>query len=150
MVKPILDYAATVWSPHTQKDINTIERSQRQAARFVFNNYSNYASVSEMLTNLNWPSLAHCRQEQKVIMIFKIVNQLVDLPASSYLLPISTDHDTRGHTLRFVQPFTRIDSYLHSFFPSTIRIWNSLPQHVIDSNDIDQFKERLAGLATLM
>ena len=36
MIKPILDYAATVWSPHTQKDISTIERSQRQAARFVF------------------------------------------------------------------------------------------------------------------
>ena len=38
MVKNILDYAATVWSPHTQKDI-TIERSQRKAARFVFNNF---------------------------------------------------------------------------------------------------------------
>ena len=52
MIKPILDYAAAIWSPHTQKDINTIERSQRQAARFVFNNYSTYAaSVSQMLSN---------------------------------------------------------------------------------------------------
>jgi len=33
MIKPILDYTATVWSPHTQKDINAIEK--RQAARFV-------------------------------------------------------------------------------------------------------------------
>ena len=61
MVKTILDYAATVWSPHTQKDINTIERSQRQAARFVLNNFSTYASVLQMLTNLNWSILAHCR-----------------------------------------------------------------------------------------
>ena len=150
MIKPILDYAAIVWSPHTQKDINTIERSQRQAARFVFNNYSTYASVSQMLTNLNWPSLAHCRQEQKAVMIFKIVNRLIDIPASPYLLSVPTDHDTRGHNMRFVQPVTKIDSYLHSFFPSAIKIWNSLPQHVIDSKDIDQFKQRLAGLATLV
>ena len=52
MVKPILDYAAMVWSPHTQKDINTTERSQRQAARFVLNKFSIYASVLQMLITL--------------------------------------------------------------------------------------------------
>ena len=42
MVNPIiLDYAAIMWSPHTQKGyISMIERSQRQAARFVMNNFS--------------------------------------------------------------------------------------------------------------
>ena len=50
-----------------------------------------------------------------------------------------------------------IDSYLYSFFPSAIKLWNSLPQHVIDSKDIDfyffifdQFKQRLAGLAIII
>ena len=56
MVKPILKYTAVIWSPHTQRDINMIERSQRQAARFVMNNFSSYASVTQMLTNLK---LAH-------------------------------------------------------------------------------------------
>ena len=54
-----------VWSPLTQRDINTIERSQRQAARFVLNIFSTYASVLQMLTNLNWPTLAHCRAQQR-------------------------------------------------------------------------------------
>ena len=39
---------------------------------------------------------------------------------------------------------TRTNSYLHSFFPSAIKIWNSLPQYVIESKDIDEFKQRLA------
>ena len=30
MVKPILDYAAMVWSPHIQKNINDIERNQNK------------------------------------------------------------------------------------------------------------------------
>ena len=64
--------------------------------------------------------------------------------------PVPMLHDTRGHSKRFIQPMTRIDSYLYSFFPSAIKLWNSLPQHVIDSKDYDQFKQRLAGLATII
>ena len=79
---------------HTKKDINMIERSQRQAARFVMNNFSHYASVTQMLTNLNWPTLAECREEQKAIMIFKITNHLIDISANSYLTPVPMLHDT--------------------------------------------------------
>ena len=46
MVKPIIEYAAVVWAPHTKRDIDMIERTQRQAARFVTSNYSRYAIVS--------------------------------------------------------------------------------------------------------
>ena len=150
MVKPILEYAAVIWSPHTQNDINMIERSQRQAARFVMNNFSSYASVTQMLTSLNWPTLAQCRQQERAIMLFKIIHNLVDIPANCYLTPVPMTHDTRGHNMRFMQPMTRTDSYLHSFFPSAIKIWNSLPQYVIDSKDIDEFKQRLAELATII
>ena len=45
---------------------------------------------------------------------------------------------------------TRIDCYKFSFFPSAINIWNSLPQHVIDLTQIDQFKHSLAGLLLLL
>ena len=33
MIKPIVEYACTIWAPHTQKDIATIESVQRRAAR---------------------------------------------------------------------------------------------------------------------
>ena len=88
MVKPILEYAAVIWSPHTQRDINMIKRSQRQAARFVMNNFSSYTSVTQMLTSLNWPTLAQCRQQERAIMMFKIIHNLVDIPANSYLTPV--------------------------------------------------------------
>ena len=32
------------------------------------------------------------------------------------LVPMTHVHDTRGHNMRFMQPMTRTDSYLHSFF----------------------------------
>ena len=34
-VKSILDYAATVWSPYIQKDIDMVEQVQRHAARLI-------------------------------------------------------------------------------------------------------------------
>ena len=52
MVRPILEYASIVWSPHIQCDIHKIEMLQRRAIRFIFNNFSRTASVTNMLANL--------------------------------------------------------------------------------------------------
>ena len=52
IIRPIIEYAAVVWSPHTQSDIHIIEMLQRKAARFVFNDFSRSFSVSNMLERL--------------------------------------------------------------------------------------------------
>ena len=52
MIRPILEYANTVWSPYTKKDIAKIERVQRQSACFIMADYSHHSSVTNMLTNL--------------------------------------------------------------------------------------------------
>ena len=49
MIRPILEYANTVWSPYTKKDISKIERVQRQSARFIMADYSRHSSVTNML-----------------------------------------------------------------------------------------------------
>ena len=53
-VRPIVEYASVVWSPYVKADISRIEMVRRKAARFVFNDFSSYSSVSSMLTELNW------------------------------------------------------------------------------------------------
>ena len=40
LVRPILEYASASWDPHCLKHIKTLERIQRQAARFCTQNYS--------------------------------------------------------------------------------------------------------------
>ena len=47
LVRPILEYACTVWAPQTQKNIQQLR--QRGIARYVTNNYSSYANVSDTL-----------------------------------------------------------------------------------------------------
>jgi len=48
--------------------------------------------------------------------------------------------------MRFRQPLTQTDSYMYSF-PSAIKIWNNLPQNVIDSDNLERFKQKLSALA---
>ena len=81
LVRPLIEYAAMVWAPYTQNNINAIEAVQRRAARFVFNNYSTYASISNMIANLGWNSLHNRRNELRLITLFKIVHKLVDIDA---------------------------------------------------------------------
>jgi site-specific DNA-cytosine methylase len=63
-VRPSLEYASTVWDPHTQTNINKVESIQRRAARFVTNNYDPRASVTTLLQDLNWPTLQHTPTSQ--------------------------------------------------------------------------------------
>ena len=45
-IRPIVGYAATVWFPHTQYNIHSVEMIQQKAARFVFNDFTRLSSVS--------------------------------------------------------------------------------------------------------
>ncbi len=54
-VQPQLEYASTVRSPHTERNINKVEAGQRQSARYVMKDYSRYSGVTTMLQELVYP-----------------------------------------------------------------------------------------------
>ena len=86
LVRPILEYAATVWSPHLQYQKHQIEKVRRSAARFVKNDFSYHSRVTTMLKYLKWPLLEHQRNFLKLIMFYKILHGLVDI--SFTLIPL--------------------------------------------------------------
>ena len=57
IVRPILEYACTVWSPYHQFNIAKLEMVQRRVTRFVTNNYDRTASMTQMLHSLQWDTL---------------------------------------------------------------------------------------------
>ena len=61
LVRPQVEYASTICSPHTKQNTQKIEMVQKRAARWVKNNYSTYDSVSLLLDNLGWRSLENRR-----------------------------------------------------------------------------------------
>ena len=145
LVRPHLEYCSSVWNPHTEKDKKKIEMVQRRAARYVLNDYNTTSSVSAMLEELGWETLESRRQKLQLTLFFKIVNNLVDIPAANYLT--SAPSSLRAnHKLKFRHLSSKTDSLKFSFFPRTIPIWNSLPASVAEASDLASFKQRLQSL----
>lgn len=75
--------------------------------------------VTSMKEELHWEPLVKCRLRSLFIMIYKISNKLIDIPATSYLTP--GDNRTRGAKYNVLSATTCGDVYKFSFFPRTIR-----------------------------
>ena len=145
LVRPQVEYASTVLDNSNKTHQAAVEGVQRRAARFIMGNYRRESSVTTMLEQLQLESLQARRQRARVTMMYRVVNGLIDI-SSAPLQP--TDATTRGHTQRFLQPFCHIRSYQDSFFPATINLWNSLPQHIVDADSLETFKVRISEWTT--
>jgi len=137
-VRPILEYASTVWAPHTKSNVDKIESVQRRAARFVVADYDYSSSVTSILNRLKWSSLDVRRQVNRLMMFHKILQGSValNLPQEVSLLHTTT----RGHDRRYQIPFSRIDVHKFSFFPATVRLWNGLPDSVVHLDSLESFR----------
>ena len=144
MVRPRLEYSSTVWDPHHNKEIHSLEQVQRRAARFVHRNYSERTPgcVTNMVQSLGWESLQHRRYINRIIMLFKIQHGIIDI--SPYFIQ-PNDHRTRG-SQRLRQLQATNEAYRNSFYPRTISDWNRLPTHVTDLQTLQGFRVALASL----
>ena len=120
----------------TSINTNLLEAVQQSAARLCYKDYSRFSSVSLMLENLYLPTLKSRRNRTKLQMMYKITNNLVTVCIpNDCLIPIPPF--LRNSYVN--QLDTRIDSFKFSFFPSTIKLWNSIPPHIVNSPTHDQF-----------
>ena len=141
LIRPHLEYASTVWSPHTTENRHKLDRVQRRAARYACNRWHNTSSVSEMVRQLGWESLT----ARRLHMMYRVARTPVG-DAWQRWLTIST-RQTRGfHPWRYIPLSPSNDQYKYSFLPSTIPIWNSLPIAVVSSPNLDSFRLKLSNM----
>ena len=142
-VRPVMEYASSVWSPHTANHIEQLEMVQRRAARFVKNDYAWTSSVTSMLTDLKWNTLLQRREATRLTMLYKIKHEHIDLTPDPHFIAARS---ARGHDQRIRQIRARTTTYQQSFYPATIILWNALPQVVVDRTSVESFHS--AVLAT--
>ena len=97
-----MEYGVTVWDPYQKYNHDKVERVQRRVARFVKSRYSRYFSVSDMFDVLGWPPLSQRRQEARLIMFFKIINGLAQVPFEGFLVE-AYKGTRRKHNMKFRQ-----------------------------------------------
>ena len=145
-VRPILEYSATVWDPHTANDIKTIEKVQRRAARWVTNRHHQTSCVNSIIDSLAWPTLQQRRKKARLEIFVKFHHRLVTI--DSEYLPQPTENRSshrKNNTHSYNIPYCRTQYRQMSFFPRTIPEWNSLPQEIVAAKSLDCFKSRLAA-----
>ena len=111
---------------------------QWRAARFIFDDYSSNTSVTSLLIILTWPTLHNHRINLRAIMLYKIINYRIDIPADTLL-----QHDfssTHHHHHCYRVPYSKINVHLFSFLPFSIRIWNHLSPQTVCSPSLKVFK----------
>ena len=148
LVRSKLEYAATVWDPFIKNEIEKLERVQRQAARFIKNDYRSRdpGCITRMLQELGLPLLETRRKDQRLKLLAKInSDQLPAIPPSSFLKPanltrrrikpknhqdfevdnILQRHFYNNNSAFEIPPWKNLKSK-HSFFIRTPQDWNSL------------------------
>ena len=138
LVRPQMEYAASIWDPHFQQHQYNLEMVQRRAARWVCSEYDRQKSVTTMLQKLAWETLEAQRAKMRVLMLYKIVHQLVAI-STTQLTPRSTV-TRQNHPYTFAQLYAKQSYYHHSFYPWTIPLWNTLPCSIMETSSLDAFK----------
>ena len=91
LVLPSLDYCSAIWDPYTKKDMSKLEMLQHWAAHFVTNKpwykHKLNISITKKLTDLHWPPLENRRKQAYLILLYKIVNGYLTVPACCLLMP---------------------------------------------------------------
>ena len=141
LVRSFLEYSATVWHPRQKYNSDKLEMVQRRAARFVKGRYGMFESVTQMLEQLTWTPLSKRRESSRLILFYKIINNLAVVPHSC--LEKADVRTRKKHSQKFRHIGYNIDPYGQSFFPNCISAWNGLAKDIAEANTLDIFKSKL-------
>ena len=139
LVRPHLEYASPAWDPHYVKDVRSIEYIQRRSARFVKSDYRLTSSVTAMLHDLSWPTLQSRRSLCRLALFYKAVNNLIAVPVDNLCIATRATRQNKGLSKVFTPISATSDAYKFSFFPRTIKDWNSLSDKIRNCNDTSVF-----------
>ena len=140
LIRPILEYATTIWSPMYKKDAIQIENVQRRATRLVKG--LKEMSYPERLKILGLPTLEYRRDRADMVQVYKILHGL-DKADKDSLFKMATYQQTRGHPLKLFKKRYRLRVRGHFFCNRVVDGWNELPPDVVNAPSLNSFKSRL-------
>ena len=151
-VQPLMEYASTCWAPTSNKLSNSLEMVHHNGAKFVANKYPkknqyHNFSITKVMHDLNWNSLEERRNQSRLVMTYKIINDQLILNSS--LMP-RTVHSRPprlcnevivGKSNQLAEPQARLDVSKSTFFYSAPRIWNNVVTPLqANATSLDAFK----------
>ena len=143
-IPPLLEYSNTVWDNCSSESKKLLDAVHVEAARIV-TGATKLCSIDKLFIELGWDSLQTRRNKHKLVTFYKIMHGLASNYLSDLLPPIVGQ--TNNYALRnadHIQNFrSKTNLFSDSFFPSTIKAWNSLPNEAKELSSVLAFKNYL-------
>jgi hypothetical protein len=140
-VRPILEYANSVWYPVLLQDVKMIEGVQRRFTRWCYGRVRpNYES---RLSVMNLISLSSRQRRGDLIYMYKIVKSgILNFTKKSFYV-LRNDERLRGHlyTLSKQRYFSNVLKYF--LLVRACDDWNQLPLEIINSENLNIFKNKI-------
>ena len=156
-VRSLFEHCSQLSSPQYPSHILKFESIQRRAIKWIngepFTSYSEEKYAEELRKHNILPlklKFAH----NDLSLFYKIINQLVPINLSQHVIPYRVEN--RRHTRqnasvhssvdvsRFHYTLTpKSDALKNSFFYRTVRLWNTIPANITQSECLNSFKTSL-------
>ena len=138
-VRPLLEYASPVWSPHYRYQIDKIEAVQRRFTKRLHG--LNDLDYTTRLNLLGLSSLEKRRIIHDLVLAYKIIFGLIDVQSSKYFsLRTTVSTVTRGNQYKVVVNNCRVNTRKYYFSERIGPVWNSLPPSVVNFSNLSTFK----------
>lgn len=118
-----------------------LEKAQRNVAVICTGAYSCTSNI-KLLSELGWTTLKKRREYYKIITMYKIINNLTQ-PYLRQNISFTDGTSNLRNQRQMHVPLARTVSYLKSFFPSAIRLWNTLGIETRNIESLASFKNRV-------
>ncbi len=142
-VRPMLEYATTIWSPYLIKDIDIIESVQRRYTKRI--PAVKNLSYTDRLFELNLESLEYRRLIFDMTLGHQILHQKIACNFDS-MFKYSPDSGTRSHIFRLIVPMYNLIHYDNLFPNRFAKIWNELPADIVTDSNLHTFIKKIKTL----
>ena len=149
-VRSILEYCSPMWSPNHVKDIIKLERVQRQASKFILNDY--VSPYHERCTALSILPLCFRREIIDLCFLYSYLHGKLSCDYSSNFELACPHNGLRSaqQGVLFKLPLCKTVQFQCTYFYRTARLWNTLPFVIRDASSLQIFKKNLNELYLAM
>ncbi|KAJ4430057.1 hypothetical protein ANN_22265 [Periplaneta americana] len=141
LMRPLMEYGTTCWDPYRIYQINSLERIQYRAAKFV---KGKREDGNDTIKELKWETLENRRRKTRITALYRAhlgQKAWVDITAR---LEKPTYYGRNDHDFKIKCRKQKTDVGKFSFLNRTINDWNDLPASVFEGcPSLRSFKNNL-------